>query len=105
MSGPVAKEFEAANDKYAAQFTKGDLPLPPGRKVLAIVCMDARIDPARALGLEEGDARRLREMASLMNAVVHGSMRVVVPAQAVALDLDAGVAVLHQSQCCMSTVQ
>ncbi len=29
----VAAEFEAANQQYAAQFTKGDLPLPPGRYV------------------------------------------------------------------------
>lgn len=60
MSGPVAKEFEAANEKYVSQFTKGDLALPPARKVLAIVCMDARIDPARALGLEEGDSHVIR---------------------------------------------
>lgn len=27
----VAREFEAANEKYAASFTKGGLPLPPAR--------------------------------------------------------------------------
>lgn len=27
----VASEFEAANEKYAASFTKGGLPLPPAR--------------------------------------------------------------------------
>lgn len=27
----VASEFEAANQKYAASFTKGDLALPPAR--------------------------------------------------------------------------
>ncbi|KAJ4153121.1 hypothetical protein LMH87_009625 [Akanthomyces muscarius] len=56
----VAAEFEAANKQYAAQFNKGDLPLPPGRKVLVVTCMDARIDPARALGLSEGDAHVIR---------------------------------------------
>jgi len=30
----VAAEFEAANQKYAASFAKGDLPLPPGRYLL-----------------------------------------------------------------------
>ncbi|KAL4885819.1 carbonic anhydrase [Aspergillus karnatakaensis] len=56
----VAKEFEAANANYASSFTKGDLPLPPARKVAVLACMDARLDTARALGLEEGDAHVIR---------------------------------------------
>ncbi|GAD93681.1 hypothetical protein ATEG_10070 [Paecilomyces variotii No. 5] len=56
----VAKEFEAANEQYATSFTKGGLPLPPARKVAILACMDARLDPARALGLEEGDAHVIR---------------------------------------------
>jgi carbonic anhydrase len=57
---PELPELLAANQRYAAGFTKGDLPLPPGRRVAILVCMDARIDPARALGLEEGDAHVIR---------------------------------------------
>jgi carbonic anhydrase len=59
----VAQEFEQANAKYASSFNKGDLALPPARSVIVIVCMDARIDPAAALGLQEGDAhvKSLRE--------------------------------------------
>ena len=34
--------------------------MPPGRHVAVLTCMDARIDPARALGLEEGDAHVIR---------------------------------------------
>ena len=34
--------------------------MPPARKVAVLVCMDARIDPAKALGLEEGDAHVIR---------------------------------------------
>ncbi|KAJ5796077.1 uncharacterized protein N7518_004617 [Penicillium psychrosexuale] len=56
----VAKEFEAANAKYVASFTKGDLQLPPQRKTAVVACMDARLDPARALGLEEGDVHVIR---------------------------------------------
>ena len=56
----IVPEFVAANDAYASQFTKGDLPMPPGRKTAVLVCMDARIDPARALGLEEGDVHVIR---------------------------------------------
>src|SRR5215213_1485485 len=53
-------EIRAANDAYAAAFTKGDLPMPPGRKVAVVACMDARLDPAKALGLQEGDAHVIR---------------------------------------------
>jgi carbonic anhydrase len=48
------------NEAYASSFDKADLPLPPGRKVAVLACMDARLDPARALGLEEGDAHVIR---------------------------------------------
>ena len=53
-------EIRAANDAYTAEFTKGDLPIPPGRKLAVVACMDARLDPAKALGLEEGDAHIIR---------------------------------------------
>ncbi len=56
----VVDEFLQANEKYAAQFKKGDLPLPPARKVAVLACMDARLDPARILGLAEGDAHVIR---------------------------------------------
>lgn len=56
----VLPELLEANKRYAATFTKGHLPMPPGRKVAILVRMDARIDPAKALGLEEGDAHVIR---------------------------------------------
>lgn len=56
----VVQEFLQANAAYAASFQKGDLPLPPARKVAVLTCMDARLDPARILGLEEGDAHVIR---------------------------------------------
>lgn len=56
----VVEEFLEANARYAAQFSKGHLPMPPARKVAVLACMDARLDPARALGLEEGDAHVIR---------------------------------------------
>jgi carbonic anhydrase len=56
----IVDEFQKANEAYAATFQKGDLPMPPARKVAVLTCMDARILPARALGLEEGDAHVIR---------------------------------------------
>ncbi len=56
----IVPELMAANQRYAAQFTNGDLPMPPRHKLVVLTCMDARIDPLRALGLEEGDAHVLR---------------------------------------------
>jgi carbonic anhydrase len=56
----LLEEIRAANDAYAAGFTKGDLPMPPGRKLAVVACMDARLDPAKALGLQEGDAHVIR---------------------------------------------
>ncbi len=50
----------AANDRYAATFTKGDLPIPPARRLVILTCMDARIDPAQAFGVAEGDAHVIR---------------------------------------------
>jgi len=56
----ILDEVRAANATYAEGFTKGDLPMPPGRKFAVVACMDARLDPAKALGLEEGDAHIIR---------------------------------------------
>jgi carbonic anhydrase len=53
-------ELVSNNSSYAAGFTKGDLPLPPAKKVVVLACMDARLDPAKALGLQEGDAHVIR---------------------------------------------
>jgi carbonic anhydrase len=43
-------------EAYQAEFDKGDLPLPPARKVAVLACMDARLNPYGLLGLSEGDA-------------------------------------------------
>jgi hypothetical protein len=56
----VTDEFLKNNENYAAGFGKGDLALPPAKQVAVVACMDARLDPARVLGLEEGDAHVIR---------------------------------------------
>jgi len=54
------------NEASAASFDKGDLPLPPARKVAVVACMDARLDPAGALGLKEGDAHVIRNAGGVI---------------------------------------
>ena len=61
----VLEEVLAANDSYATNFTKASLPMPPSRRFAILTCMDARLDPARALGLEEGDAHVIRNAGGL----------------------------------------
>ncbi|WP_423488095.1 beta-class carbonic anhydrase [Mycobacteroides sp. PCS013] len=51
---------------YAAHFDKGDLPLPPGRKVAVVACMDARLNPYGLLGLHEGDAHVIRNAGGVI---------------------------------------
>jgi carbonic anhydrase len=63
----VVDEVTEANERYASEFAKGDLPLPPGRKLAVVTCMDARLDPARFLGLEEGDAHVIRNAGGIVN--------------------------------------
>ena len=46
---------------YAGSFgDKGNLPMPPGRRFAVLTCMDARLDPAKFVGLSEGDAHVIR---------------------------------------------
>jgi carbonic anhydrase len=53
-------ELLQANAGYAKTFNRGDLATPPRRKLAIVTCMDARILPSRAFGLEEGDAHVIR---------------------------------------------
>jgi carbonic anhydrase len=62
----VTDELLQNNEGYAASFDKGDLPLPPGKKIAVVACMDARLDPARVLGLEEGDAHVIRNAGGVV---------------------------------------
>ena len=56
----ILREVLDANGRYADDFGKGDLPLPPARGFAILTCMDARLDPAKYAGLAEGDAHVIR---------------------------------------------
>ena len=62
----VTDQLVSNAEAYATDFDKGDLPLPPARKVAVVACMDARLFPARVLGLEEGDAHVIRNAGGVV---------------------------------------
>lgn len=56
----ILEEVLNANERYARDFDKGDLAMPPARRFAILTCMDARLDPAKFAGLAEGDAHVIR---------------------------------------------
>ena len=62
----VTDELLANNQAYARSFDKGDLPLPPGKKVAVVACMDARLNVYGALGLTEGEAHVIRNAGGVV---------------------------------------
>lgn len=94
----VVEEFLAANSSYAASFTKGDLPLPPGRKVAVLACMDARLDPAKVLGLSEGDAHVIRNAGGVAS---EDAIRSLVISQRLLGTTD--IVLIHHTDCGMVT--
>lgn len=96
----VVDEFLAANKTYSSSFTKGDLPLPPARKVAVLACMDARLDPAKVLGLSEGDAHVIRNAGGVAS---EDAIRSLVISQRLLGTKD--IVLIHHTDCGMVTFQ
>jgi carbonic anhydrase len=64
----VTDELLVNAENYAADFDKGDLPLPPAKHVAVLACMDARLNPYGVLGLSEGDAHVIRNAGGVVTA-------------------------------------
>jgi carbonic anhydrase len=62
----VTDDLLRNNEAYADGFQKGDLPLPPAKKLAVVACMDARIIVSRILGLEEGEAHVIRNAGGVV---------------------------------------
>src|SRR3982751_459397 len=62
----VTDEVLSNNEAYAASFDKGELPMPPAKKLAVVACMDARIVVSRILGLDEGDAHVIRNAGGVI---------------------------------------
>ena len=69
-------ELLEAAQAYQATFDKGDLPMPPGRKVAVVACMDARLNPYGLLGLTEGDAHVIRNAGGVVTDDVLRSLAI-----------------------------
>jgi carbonic anhydrase len=94
---PAIDEMLRANEAYARTFDRGHLPLPPARRVAILTCMDARLVPSRALGLEEGDAHVIRNAGGR----ARDALRSLIISQRLLGTRE--VAVIHHTDCGMLT--
>ncbi len=86
------------NERYAKLFEKGNLPLPPAKRVAVLACMDARLDVHKILGLQEGDAHVIRNAGG---AVTDDAIRSLLISQRL-LGTDE-VVLIHHTDCGMLT--
>jgi carbonic anhydrase len=63
---PTIDELVDNAEAYAERFDRGDLPLPPAKRIAVVACMDARLNPYGLLGLHEGDAHVIRNAGGVI---------------------------------------
>jgi carbonic anhydrase len=63
---PTIDELVDNAEAYAEHFDRGDLPLPPAKRIAVVACMDARLNPYGLLGLYEGDAHVIRNAGGVI---------------------------------------
>ena len=93
----VSDELLQANAEYAKTFDRGELPMPPARRLAILTCMDARIVPERQFGLEEGDAHVIRNAGGR----ARDALRSLVISQRLLGTNE--IAVIHHTDCGMLT--
>ena len=94
----VTDQLLRNNEHYAGSFTKGDLPLPPAKRVAVVACMDARLDLHELLGLDEGDAHVIRNAGG---AVTEDAIRSLVISQRLLGTQE--IILIHHTDCGMLT--
>lgn len=75
-----------------------NLPASPALKVAVLTCMDARLDPARALGLNEGDAHVIRNAGGV---ATEDAIRSLIISQRMLGTEE--IILIHHTQCGMET--
>ena len=96
----VTDEVVRNNDAYASSFKKGDLPLPPAKKLAVVACMDARLDVHKILGIQEGDAHVIRNAGG---AVTDDAIRSLAISQRLLGTME--IILIHHTDCGMLTFQ
>jgi carbonic anhydrase len=72
----VIDEIIKHNEAYVERFEKGSLPMPPAKKLAAVVCMDARLETGVLLKLVEGDAHVIRNAGGVVTDDVIRSLTI-----------------------------
>ena len=96
----VTDDTLANNQKYAGSFGKGQLSMPPAKKLAVLACMDARLDVHKILGLEEGDAHVIRNAGGV---VTEDAIRSLVISQRLLGTEE--IILIHHTDCGMLTFQ
>ena len=63
----VTDELLQNNTEFARSFSNGDLPMPPGKGLAVVACMDARLNVYALLGLSEGEAHVIRNAGGVVS--------------------------------------
>jgi carbonic anhydrase len=85
-------------EEYAKSFDRGDLPLPPAKRVAVLACMDSRINVFGLLGLQEGDAHVIRNAGGV---VTEGEIRSLAISQRLLGTRE--IILIHHTDCGMLT--
>ena len=94
----VTDDLVRNNHAYASSFKKGDLPLPPAKKLAVVACMDARLDVHKILGIQEGDAHVFRNAGG---AVTDDAIRSLAISQRLLGTKE--IVLIHHTDCGMLT--
>jgi carbonic anhydrase len=63
----VTDQLLQNNADFARSFSNGDLPIPPGKGLAVVACMDARLNVYALLGLQEGEAHVIRNAGGVVS--------------------------------------
>ena len=91
-------EMVSNAERYAEGFSHGSLPMPPGKGVAVVACMDARLNVYGLLGLREGDAHVIRNAGGV---ITEDAIRSLTISQRLLGTTE--IVLIHHTQCGMLT--